>query len=233
VAAPFVAIIVLQLIDAAAIRPLGASARRRAITGKRNPFRDLGDGVRYVFTDRTLLSLFLILFFASLITYPYLQLLPVFAEDVLGAGSAGYGAIFAMAGVGSIIGLLVLAQLNPSRGRGKLMFAGFSSHLVGVAIFSQVDHLVVAMVVLMFGGIGFGMAMALYVTLFQLHVRDDMRGRALSVANMANQFLTIGALPMGLTVYWLGIQDGVLVHVLVTGAVFVAIGVLRPEWRRV
>ncbi|OAI39358.1 hypothetical protein AYO38_07855 [bacterium SCGC AG-212-C10] len=231
-AAPFLAIIALQLIDAAAIRPLGLKARPRAGGPPRNPLRELWDGLRYVFSDRTLLSLFLIMFTASIVAYPYLSLFPVFAEEVLHAGSVGYGLLFAMAGMGSIIGLVLLANLSGMRRRGPVMLGCYFIHLTGIAVYSQMEHLWLAMLSLFLGGIAIGMGFALYYTLFQLHVRDDMRGRALAIAQMANQFFTVGALPMGLTIGLVGIQHGILLHVIAAALIILVVTMVRPEWRR-
>lgn len=229
---PFVGIVILQTISAAAMYPLRARIKAVEPNKKSNPARELADGVRYVYSDRTLLSLFLIMFSASIIAYPYLSLLPVFAEDVLDAGATGYGLLFAMAGVGSIIGLLILPNLDLESRRGITMFVCYLAHLLGIAVFSQMTDLVFAMAALFVGGIFIGIGFGLYYTLFQLLVRDDMRGRALSVAQMANLFFTIGALPMGLTISWVGIQDAILLHVLAACAVFALLFFVRPEWRR-
>jgi MFS family permease len=231
--APFLAVAVLHVVEATAMAPLGHRARRVAgDVARRRPFRDLIEGFRYVFSDRSLLSLFLLVLVLSLIAYGYLSQIPVFSEEVLGAGARGYGLLAAMAGLGSIVGLLVLASVNITSHRGPYMLASFAIHLAFVGAFSQSEHLLLAMACLAVGGAFLGIAFALYFTLFQLLVKDDMRGRALSVAQMAPQVLTLSALPVGLTVSVLGVQAGILAHVLVGAALAAAVAVLRPEWRR-
>jgi hypothetical protein len=232
-AAPFLAVAVLHAVEAAAMAPL--ARRMRGAAGDvawRSAFRDLLDGFRYVLAERSLLCLFLIVFVLSILAYGYLWLIPVFSEEVLGAGARGYGLLAAMAGLGSIAGLLVLAHLNIASNRGQYMLASFAVHLAFVGAFSQSGHLLLAMACLAAGGAFLGIALALYFTLFQLLVRDDMRGRALSVAQMALQVMTISSLPVGLTIAVLGVQAGILAHVLAGAAALAAVAILRPEWRR-
>jgi MFS family permease len=232
-AAPFLAVAILHAVEAAAMAPLGQRARGVAASGpRRRPFHELADGFRYVFSERALLSLFLIVLLLSLIAYGYVWLIPVFSEEVLGAGARGYGLLAAMAGLGSIMGLLFLASVQITSHRGPLMLGSFAIHVAFVGAFSQSEHLLLAMACLAVGGAFLGIAFALYITLFQLLVRDDMRGRALSVAAMAQQVMTISALPVGLTVAVVGVQAGILAHVLAGAAVVAVVAVLRPEWRR-
>jgi predicted MFS family arabinose efflux permease len=197
----------------------------------RRAFRDLGEGFRYVLSERSLLSLFSIVLVLATIAYGYLYLIPVYSEEVLGAGARGYGLLAAMAGLGSIVGLLVLANANVTKRRGPYMLASFAVHLMFIGAFSQSEHLLLAMACLAAGGAFLGIALALYTTLFQLLVRDDMRGRALSVSQMALQVMTISSLPIGLTVAMLGVQAGILAHVIVAGGALLVVAVIRPEWR--
>jgi MFS family permease len=226
-AGPFLAVAALHLFEAAAMAPLGLRARHAAGKLSRRPFHDLIDGFRYVASERALLSLFLIVLVLSLTAYGYIALIPVFSEEVLGAGARGYGLLAAMAGLGSIVGLLVLASVQVTHHRGALMAGSFAIHVAFVGAFSQSEHLLVAMAFLAVGGAFLGIAFAL----FQLLVSDDMRGRALAVAGMASQVLTVSALPMGLTVAAIGVQAGILAHVVLGAALLILVATVRPEWR--
>ena len=57
----------------------------------------------------------------SLLVYPYVQYIPVFAEDVLGVGSVGFGFLASAVGYGSIIGAILAANLTGIRRRGLVL----------------------------------------------------------------------------------------------------------------
>lgn len=231
--APFLAVAVLHAVAAAAMLPLGQHAHRAAGKLKRGrAVQDFLEGFRYVVSERSLLSLFLIVLVMATVIYGYMFQIPFFAEEVLGAGARGYGLLLAMAGLGSIVGLLVLASVEIKRHRGPYMLASYAIHLSFIAAFSQTDHLLIAMACLAIGGGFSGIAFALYFTLFQLHVADHMRGRALAVAQLAPQALTIGALPLGFTVAAVGAPSGILMHAIAAALTLAVVATLRPEWRR-
>ena len=97
---------------------------------RRNPLADILEGFRYLASDARLAGLWLVNSLPSLVVYPYVALLPVFADEVFNAGSRGYGVIVTMVGIGSAIGLIILAVATNLRRRGMLMMAGFLLYLL-------------------------------------------------------------------------------------------------------
>ena len=57
----------------------------------------------------------------SLLVYPYVQFIPVFAKDVLHVGSVGFGFLASAVGYGSIIGALLAANLTGLKKRGQIL----------------------------------------------------------------------------------------------------------------
>jgi predicted MFS family arabinose efflux permease len=171
---------------------------------RRNPLADVLEGFRYLASDARLAGLWLVNSLPSLIVYPYVALLPIFAEEVFNAGSRGYGVIVTMVGIGSAIGLIILAIATNLRRRGVLMMTGFLLYLVAVLAFTQTDRLAVALPLLIAGGVVHGFALALNTYLFQTSLRDDMRGRGMAAWQLGFSLMPIGALPIGILVDHLG-----------------------------
>ncbi|MEX2373838.1 MAG: MFS transporter, partial [Dehalococcoidia bacterium] len=141
--------------------------------------------------------------------------MPVFAEEVFGGGSGTYGILVSMIAVGSIVGLLGLAWLPNLRRRGLLMLIGFLGYTLLLVLFTQSPTLILAMLALAVAGLFFGVASALNNTLFQILVRNDMRGRGMAVLQVAGGLSPIGALSMGLLIEAVGVRAGAAVHIAV------------------
>ena len=183
--------------------------------GRGNPLRLIAGGFAYLFRDEPLRLLLLVNALTALFVYPYVSFMPVFAEEVFGGGSSTYGVLVSMIAVGSIVGLFGLAWLPNLRHRGTLMLVGFLGYCALLIAFTQSPTLILAMVSLAVAGLFFGVASALNNTLFQVLVRNDMRGRGMAVLQVAGGLSPVGALSMGLLIESIGIRAGTGLHIAV------------------
>jgi len=71
--------------------------------------RSMGDGLNYARSNRDVMLLVVMAGVPSVLVYPYVQFIPVFASDVLHVGSVGFGFLASAVGYGSIIGALLAA----------------------------------------------------------------------------------------------------------------------------
>ena len=94
------------------------SKLRPALSGV---WRSVADGFGYVLRDQAVVGVLAITVAMNLLMYPYLQLMPVFAVDILRSGSIGLGVLSAADGLGSLIGTIYLAGAA-SHGRHGLIF---------------------------------------------------------------------------------------------------------------
>src|SRR5687768_17483987 len=62
---------------------------------RRSVFGQLADGMRYIGSRRAVWGLLLLISIPSVLARPYLQLMPVFARDILKVGASGYGVLMA------------------------------------------------------------------------------------------------------------------------------------------
>lgn len=189
----------------------------------RNPLADIAAGFRYLASDARLAGLWFVNALPSLIVYPYVALLPIFVDEVFHTDSLGYGVILTMVGIGSTIGLLILAVFSDVRRRGFLMMGGFTGYLLAVLAFTQTNELFIALPLLVAGGVMHGFALALNTFVFQTSLRDDMRGRGMAAWQLGFSLMPLGALPMGILVDHIGPQRGVAIPVSICLAVFIAI----------
>jgi MFS family permease len=156
------------------------------------------EGLGFIAADRRVLGLVAATAVLSVLAFPFVALLPVFARDVLKVGVEGLGAMSSIVGIGALASALGLAALSPRVPRGRLVtWAGPLFGLV-VAAFAYAPGLGPALAAL--GAAGFAMVLnnACTNTLLQGLVPDELRGRVMSVWTFAFVGLSpLGALLLG------------------------------------
>ncbi len=103
------------------------------------------EGARYIARHRVFLAVTGLSFFTSVFGTSYMILLPIFAEDVLGVGARGFGALEAAAGLGALAGTVVVVRLGAGRHTGRAIIAGAFSFGLLVAAFSATHSLLPGM----------------------------------------------------------------------------------------
>ena len=149
----------------------------------RGALRDVVDGFRYVRRDPTILVLLIITFLTVLFSMSYMFLLPVFTEDVWNVGADSLAVLMGISGLGAMAGSILLASL-PNKKRGIMLLGG--SMILGMALigFSVSGSFLMASIMIVFVGVGQTARMTLGNTLLQYYVRDEYRGRVMSMMMM-------------------------------------------------
>jgi hypothetical protein len=80
-----------------------------------NIFRNIGDGLKFIFGKPVLLMPIIFLAVAATFAMNLNVLIPVFSEEVLGQAETGYGFLMSMGGVGALAGALTMAAVSRAR----------------------------------------------------------------------------------------------------------------------
>ena len=181
---------------------------------------DIAEGMRLMVRERTVGLLLLLMVVVENLGFSANAILPAVAEDVMGVGARGFGALVAALGVGSIAGTLALAALGDYRHKGLLLtgtVAGFGALLIALGVTE-----IFAIGLLACVGLGAAMAAvdALEWILLQAAVADEFRGRAIGAWNFAIGFGWVGPVVMGGAASVLGVQ----VSLIAFGVVLAAVG---------
>jgi predicted MFS family arabinose efflux permease len=162
----------------------------------------------------------------TVLVMPFLNLMPVFARDELGLGSAGLGVLLAATGVGTVVGSLAVARYPGGATRLRRQVAtavAFASSVIG---FTLAPNVGIAIAVLFVAGGMSAAFLAMNQTALQLGVEDEVRGRVLSI-----YLLTWGLLPVGqLLVGTLAGQIGTPVAMM-TACMLALISIAAIAWR--
>jgi len=148
----------------------------------------------------------------TLFGYSYSTLIPIFARDILGGNSGTQGLLMSTAGIGALVGAIILASKSSIRGlQIRLIVVGLIAS-TGLIIFSRSSVLAISMLMMLFIGFGIMMNTATTNTLLQSIVSDDMRTRVLSAYTMSFMSMTpFGGLLAGSLSSRLGAQTALLI----------------------
>ena len=231
--APFVFVAAMRglaCINTLMMRP---PARPTADWPTRNPLREIIEGFKYIFADPKTRVLLVVNMLPSLLVYPYLSFMPLFARVELGHGSGTYGLLVSGIGVGSIFGLLGLAFLGDRlRRRGTVTLSGLIVYLMLVMAFTQTRELWQSLAVLIAAGVIHGFCLTLNNTLFQTSLRPDMRGRGMAAWQMGSGFNPFGTLVMGHLISEFGVRSTELGFFSTCLTIFVLILIFNRAIRR-
>ena len=175
-------------------------------TGSRSPQRPGGladsvrrcrDGLRYVFGNRAIVGVLLITVAMNLWVFPYLDLLPVFARDILGTDAFGLGLLGAASGLGNLAGLLLITWLRRTRSQAWIFAVASMVSCLGLIGFSQSNSLPVSLSILVAVGIGHAGFSVMQSTIILVESSDLMRARAMGTLVIAIGFGPLGRILAG------------------------------------
>lgn len=208
------------------------------ITGKtqlrpNTPMRqDLVDGLTYIRDNRTLLALMVMAFAPILFGMPYQMLLPIFAKDVFGVGSLGYGVLNTLAGAGALVGSLAIASLGDFRRKGMLLLVTALVFGLGLVLFASTSSYSLALFFLLFVGIGGTGCMTLNNTLVMTKTAHEVQGRVMSIYMMTWGLMPLGTLPAGALAEVVGVRWVVGVGGAILAFLVLGITLMSPTVRQ-
>jgi predicted MFS family arabinose efflux permease len=178
-------------------------------------------GFGFIRNRASMISLIVLAFSMTLIAYPIIAFLPVFARDVLHAGSRGYSVLLASSGAGSVVGALIVAAFARDKNLGRAALIMLLALGVAMTSFALSNTLWWSCVFLFVAGAAMIGVFAMVSSLVQLITADQMRGRVMSVYNIAFRGgMPLGSILVGAIVQRLGAPPVIAVN----GALLVALG---------
>ena len=157
-------------------------------------------GLAFVRNQGAMVGLIGLAFCMTALAMPMIAFLPVFAKNVLHSGPGAYSILLACSGVGSVLGALVVAALGNIQKKGLAALLMLLLLGSGIVAFSLSRSMLLSCVVLLISGAALIGVFSMISSLVQLITANEMRGRVMSVYNMAFR----GGMPLGsLTTGWL------------------------------
>jgi MFS family permease len=195
--------------------------------------KSIKSGFQFIISNNTLLSVMALDMFAVLFGGA-VAMLPAYADQVLGVGSEGLGALRAAPAMGAILVAMILAVRPFEKIKATWLLwvvVGFGLSMIG---FGLSRNFVLSLFFLALGGSFDSVSMVIRQTLMQWLTPDNMRGRVSSVNSMfiisSNE---IGSFESGTAAKILGLVPSVVFGGICTLLVVAATALASPKLRQI
>ena len=200
---------------------------------KKAVIRELREGLQCVRSTPVLYTVIGLALAFTFFGMSYRQVLPAFTKEVLGVGAGGTGLLWLGAGLGSLLGSFLLASLGDFKRKSWLLLASLLLLCVFLIAFAWSPWYWISWILFFFvGTMSTGLFWPLANTLVQLNVPSELRGRVLSILQIAPAIHFLSALPLavagGLVSWSIAVTGAALMVLLVT----LLLGIWRPTLRR-
>jgi MFS family permease len=171
-------------------------------------------------------------FFNSVFGMSYLILMPVFARNVLAAGSQGFGFLQSAGGAGALFGVLCAAYLAQSGVKGRQTIAGAVIFGVLLIIFALSTSYPLSLLL----ACALGMASQFYTTtinaILQVNLPDQLRGRVMGIYGLAWELMPVGGMIFGAIAEFAGAPIAVAIGGALVVSTALAVAAFFPNVRR-
>jgi len=150
-------------------------------------------GIAFIRQRAGMESLIVLAFLMTVFGIPLTVFLPVFAKDVFHQGPSTYTLLLASSGSGAVCGALLVAGMASRKRQGRTALLGLVLLGALIAAFSLSKWLPLSCLLIFCSGAALISCFAMISSLVQAIVGDDMRGRVMSVYNVAFR----GGMPIG------------------------------------
>jgi len=159
---------------------------------------ELGGGLSYVRHEGPLFGLTIVAFVTTFLAMPLLTLLPVFVQKVFHLGVAEYGHMMAFQGAGAVVGALIVAWVGRFSRMGSVALMVQIGLGAVIAAFALSSNPTLSYALLFVAGIAQLVVFSLTISLVQLVVPNEMRGRVMSIYMVAfRSGMPLGSLTAG------------------------------------
>jgi predicted MFS family arabinose efflux permease len=153
-------------------------------------------GIGFIRKNEGMRSLIVLSFLMTMVAIPLITFLPVFAKEVLHGSPKTFTALLCCSGIGSICGALMVAGMAKTRNQGRTALLMLIVLGAVTFVFARSTSVTLSCIMIFFAGAAMITAFASITSLVQAITEDNMRGRVMSVYNVAFR----GGMPFGMLI---------------------------------
>src|SRR5579863_10237862 len=166
------------------------------------------EGIRFIRQREGLSALVFLAFATTLLGFSLTAFLPVIVQTVFHQGPKTYQLLLICSGTGSIAGALGVAASEKLKQQGYVVLLTLIGLGASIAGFALSHWLLVSCVLIFLSGVAAMASASLMLSLVQLVVADEMRGRVMSVYNLAFRLgIPAGSLTLGKIIPIIGVSS--------------------------
>ena len=220
----------ISLISTAMLNHQGAPSKRLASS---SALEDTQEGLTYMIEDRLMLGLMLIGLIPFMFGMVSVFLLPAFNQDILNGGPDSLGLLMTASGTGAFLGSMILARLGDFGGKGQFMFRASYLWALSLGVLSITTSLDLALVACALTGLFGTLLGSLHMSVVQLVVKEEFRGRIMSILMMTFGLMPLGIMPMSALAEYIGIDVAFIASAALLAMSMVALDRFYPELKRI
>ena len=204
------------------------STKAEAAIARASPWRDLSEGLAYIWNTPRMQAAMWIAFLVNLTAYPFTgSLLPYIARNVHHTDQTGLGYLSASFAFGALAASMVLSNIGGVR-LARLMIVSTAIWYVLLIVFAHMQTMPTAIACLVMAGFAQSFSMITLAVILLRTAGERFRGRVMGVRMMAIYSLPIGLLIAGPLIERMGFAPTATIYAAV-GLFFTLLIALR--WR--
>ena len=164
----------------------------------------LGSGFAEARSQPAIMGVLLITVWMNFLVFPYQQIMPVFARDVLDVGPEQLGLLVAAGGVGTLIAALWIAARRDFTAHRQVFVLGSMLSGIMVLLQSFSNNFELSLLIQLIIGVGDAGFGTMQSTIILLSAHERMRGRVLGILSVCIGTNPLGALWVGLATTYIG-----------------------------
>lgn len=200
----------------------------------------ISEGVRFIAGNYVFAILIPLSYAGMFFGTSYMQLMPAFS-DLLQTDGTGYGYLISATGVGSVLGTILVGSFQHSRRLGVIMLVSCALAATLIYVFAIVTAFardlpgayLIALISVFAISVCSSVFMITSLTVLQLEVPDEIRGRVMGIHGITYSMIPLGGLLAGA----IATVSSAPVAISVGGTVYLAIvlwiAVFRPKIRQI
>jgi len=170
------------------------------------------EGVRFIREREGLPALVFLAFFTTALGFSLTGFLPVIVQTIFHQGPLTYQLLLVSSGAGSVVGALIVAASEKLKERGFVVLwtlIGVGASIVGFALSRWLP---LSCLLIFMTGVAIMASASLMLSLVQLTVSDQMRGRVMSVYNLAFRLgIPVGSVALGKVIPVIGVSPALAI----------------------
>jgi predicted MFS family arabinose efflux permease len=160
--------------------------------------KSMKEGIQFIRCRDGMSALVILAFCTTLFGFSLNSFLPVFVRNIFNRGPETYTLFLVCSGAGSITGAISVAAVEKMKGQGRLTLVILGTLGMIIAGFAVSRWLPLSCVLMFLAGMAMMASASFMLSLAQLITTDNMRGRVMSVYNLAFRAgIPLGSLTLG------------------------------------